>query len=57
MIKKCKYDDITDVFNYIDKDYGKCLYMYIDLKKYGLENENLNVWIQYDNQNICGVIS
>ena len=30
MIKKCKYDDITDVFNYIDKDYGKCLYMYID---------------------------
>ena len=57
MIKKCKYDDITDVFNYIDKDYGKCLYMYIDLKKYGLENENFNVWIQYDNQKICGVIS
>ena len=31
--------------------------MYIDLVKYGLDNENFNVWIQTDNDGICSVIS
>lgn len=34
------------------------MYIFIDLKKYGLEDENFNVWIQYNSQNeICALIS
>lgn len=36
------------IFDYIGKDYGKCAYLYIDLKKYGFDNENVNVWYQGD---------
>lgn len=57
MIIKCNDKNITQVFNYIGEDYDKCLYMYIDLVKYGLKNKNFNVWIQYDENKICGLIS
>ena len=58
MIVSCKNEDIKSVFEYIGNDYGRCLYIYIDLKKFGLDDENFNVWIQYnpDNQ-ICAIIS
>ena len=35
-----------EALRYIGNDYGKCLYLYIDLIKYGLENENINMWCQ-----------
>lgn len=57
MIIQCKSKDVNNVFSYIGNDYGKCLYMYIDLKKYGLKNKNFNVWIQINNQEICCIIS
>lgn len=58
MITPCKNENVDSVFEYIGQDYGKCLYIYIDLKKYGLEDENFNVWIQYDENNkICAIIS
>lgn len=58
MISKCNSDNIEQVFNYIDEDYQNCLFTYIDLVKYGLDNENFNVWIQYnDENNICCIIS
>lgn len=58
MIIPCENDKINSVFEYIDEDYGKCLYIYIDLKKFGLDDENFNVWIQYDENNeICAIIS
>ena len=58
MIVQCTNEDIDSVFNYIGDDYGKCLYIYIDLKKYGLDDENFNLWIQYvENKDICAIIS
>lgn len=58
MIVECNNEDITSVFDYIGEDYGKCLYIYIDLKKYGIDDENFNVWIQYnENEDICAIIS
>ena len=58
MIVDCIEENIDEVFEYIGEDYGKCLYIYIDLKKYGLEDENFNVWIQYNELNkICAIIS
>lgn len=46
------------IFDYIGDDYGKCLYIFIDLKKYGLDDDNFNVWIQNNDQKeICAIIS
>lgn len=58
MIVKCNEKDMKTILDYIDEEYGKCLYIYIDLKKYGFSNENFNVWIQYnENDEICCIIS
>lgn len=57
MIIEGNTNNIETILDYIGEDYGKCLYIFIDLKKYGLDDENFNVWIQYDNNEICAVIS
>ena len=58
MIIQCKDEDIETVFDYIGEDYGKCLYIFIDLKKFGLDDENFDVWIQYSEEgSICAIIS
>lgn len=58
MLVECKDTDKKVIFDYIGKDYGKCLYIYIDLKKYGLNNKNFNAWIQYDqNSNITAIVT
>lgn len=51
---KCGSDQKQATLDYIGNDYGKCLYLYVDLLKYGLENENVHLWQQKDeNGNIC----
>lgn len=57
MIIKCNDKDKNKILQYIGEDYGKCLYMYIDLIKYGLENRNFHIWIQYESNEICCLIS
>ena len=57
MIIKCNNENKDVILQYIGEDYGKCLYLYIDLIKYGLENENFHIWIQYDEEKICCLIS
>ena len=51
MIVKCQENDLKSVFEYIGNDYGNCLYIYIDLKKYGLNNKDFNVWYQMNADN------
>lgn len=53
----CKKEDIKKVFDYIGEDYDKCAYLYIDLKKYGIEDENINVWYQKNNDGEIAVIA
>lgn len=58
MLFECKNSDKNTILEYIGKDYGKCLYIYIDLCKYGLDNENFNAWIQYGaNGEITAVVT
>lgn len=50
MIYKCSSKDQTRILDYIGTDYGKCAYLYIDLKKYGFENENITVWMSVNDK-------
>lgn len=53
---KCGFDKCNEIFNYIGNDYGRCAYLYIDLKKYGFNNENINVWYQKDKEKILVIV-
>jgi len=52
LIIKCTKADEQRIFDYIGKDYGKCAYMYIDLKKYGFDNPNVNLWLDEEDGEI-----
>ena len=56
MIIKANKSNINEIFKYIGEDYCRCIYLYLDLKKYGVDNENINSWIQYDGEKIVSVI-
>lgn len=32
---RCGINDREEILSYIGKEYGKCLYLYVDLMKYG----------------------
>lgn len=51
VIKECNQDDYNTIINYIGDDYYKCLYLYLDVKKYFYKNKNLKVYIDYDSSN------
>ena len=44
MILKVKHDAKSTLFNYIGFDYRNCVYLYANLAKYGLRNENMSMW-------------
>ena len=47
---KCGIENREEILSYIGKDYGKCLYLYVDLMKYGFDNPNVRLWLQKDEQ-------
>lgn len=57
MIKKCvTEEDKNLILEYIDKNYSKCLYLYMDLKKYFNSNPNVKAWLFLENDKITGAI-
>lgn len=38
-------DDLKAVLKRMEVDIGNCLYLYIDIMKYGLTNQNMKVWL------------
>lgn len=49
MIKLVKSSsDLYDVIDYIGEQYYKSLYLFLNIKKYGLENPNIKIWMQVD---------
>lgn len=44
MYKLAKKQDVLKILNYFEQDLKNCLYSYIDLKKFGIENPNLIVY-------------
>lgn len=56
MIKKITKES-NELVDYIGDNYSKCLYLYLDYVKYGLTNENINFWTQYNkNDEIISII-
>ena len=45
MVKKCDVNDQLEVLDYIGDDYSKCLYLYLDLVKYGISSSMTKTWI------------
>ena len=44
MYVKAKEQDVEKLLTYFERDLKNCLYSYIDLKKFGIENPNLTVY-------------
>ena len=56
MINKCGKEYETIIFSYIGQDYPECLYLYLNLKKYGFDNTTTDVYIQRENNVITAVL-
>ena len=56
MLVKCTNDDFEIIKQYIGDDYASCLYLYMDLIKYGPVSGYTNTWIQKEAGGITCVI-
>lgn len=41
-----KEQDLQELFSFLQENVADCLYLYIDVRKYGLGNPNMTVWIE-----------
>lgn len=55
MIVKCLEKDVGTIISYIQHDYPKCLYLYMDLKKYGISSGLLDAYLQLSENEIKAV--
>lgn len=55
MIRKCDIKEEKKILDYIGDEYNKCLYLYLDLIKYGFKNPNINIYIQEKNGMILSI--
>ena len=56
MIIRCGKNDEASIFEYIGNDYSKCLYLYLNLIKYGAASDAVRVFIQTENGKIKAVL-
>lgn len=56
MIINCVAADEGRILEYIGDNYSKCLYLYLNLKKYGIGNPMIDVSIQYEDGKITSVL-
>lgn len=55
MMTICDNKQQEDVLGYIGDDYPKCLYLYLDIIKYGCSSDSTQTWIQYTDGEITAV--
>ena len=55
-MKRAKEGDKKEILEFLNNKLADCLYMYIDIKKYGLTSANMDIWIERDNEKIHTVI-
>lgn len=48
MIRKVNEKDNKIILDYIGDQFNKCIYLYLNYKKYGVDTPNIITWIQYD---------
>lgn len=57
MFKRVQTGEEHKIKEYIGTEYDKCLYLYLDFVKYGLNNENLKFWFDAkDNEIKCVIL-
>ena len=56
MFKKVEKENERLIEDYIGDDYNKCLYLYLDLMKYGVTNENVKSWLDFKDDEITSVV-
>lgn len=56
MITQCDNKHQQEVLDYIGDNYSKCLYLYLDIIKYGCSSEVTRTWIQRFDGSITAVI-
>ncbi len=49
-------ESISSILEYLKADVGNCLYMYIDIKKYGIHHDEMTVWYQKSSEGIILVV-
>lgn len=55
-MRKALKCDTESILRQIEKNIGNHLYLYIDIKKYGLDNPNMEVWIDDSNGEISKIV-
>lgn len=56
MYKIAENQDVEKLLRYLEQDLKNCLYSYIDLKKYGIENPNLTVYFDESEEIRCSAM-
>ena len=56
MICKCNKANEKEIIEYIGKDYSSCLYLYLNLMKYGFESDIIEVFLQHDEEKTTAVL-
>lgn len=51
LIKKCSNADKDKIMEYIGDEFGKCLYIYLNIERYGVNEVFLKTWISTDDRN------
>ncbi len=56
MIIKCSNEWKERIFSYIGNDYEKCLYIYSDLIKYGMDSQYVTTWVNIIDDSIRAIV-
>ena len=56
MIVKCGRNDGQRVLSYIGPDYSRCLYLYLNLQKYGFDSSIIEVYYQEEGNNLTAIM-
>ena len=56
MISLSKSEQMNEILSYISEDYPKCLYLYLDLVKYGCHSDTTITWMQTKDGRITAVM-
>ena len=45
MLRLAKQEETEEILAYLEQDLGNCIYLYMDIKKYGLSDNHIKVWV------------
>lgn len=51
-MRKATESDLSAIRSYLERDIANCIYLYIDIGTYGLDNPNMEVWLDEDDRSL-----